>query len=125
MPIVSSQIVSATVQASGDRSVHERHTDHSGRTYDVNYFAPASMDIAAVLSARAANIRAAIDEFNAGYATNPLLTAEQKAALRVTLEDYRAAQNILPTDSGTIRGVQMYEALGLIAVGRAAEVLQP
>lgn len=157
MPIVSSQIISATVQASGDRSVHERHADHNGRTYDVSYFAPASMDIGAVLAARAERIsaeidareavaaeaanftlpltklefrqrftpaeRAAIDEFNANYAASELLTAEQKATMRVMLEDYRAAQNILLTDSGTIRGVQMYEALGLIAPGRAAEVL--
>lgn len=157
MPIISSQIVSATVQASGDRSVHERHTDHAGRSYDVSYFAPASMDIAAVLSARAERIgadvdareavaaeaanytlpltklefrqrftpaeRAAIDDFNDNYATSELLTAAQKSAMRVTLEDYRVAQNILLTDSGTIRGVQMYEALGLISPGRAAEVL--
>lgn len=67
--------------------------------------------------------RIAVDAFNASYEGNPMLTDEQKAAIRTNLKDYDEAFDIDLSDEGTIAGVQMYEALGLIAPGRAAEIL--
>lgn len=146
MPIVSSQIVSATVQASGDRSVHEQHTDHTGRAYDVNYFAPAGMDIDAVLTDRAANIGAVIDarETVAREAANfetPILwadfidrfTAQERIAVRAARTTDPMIDDFL--DLGEKRGVMYLRsprlaaaldymiAAGLIAAGRKAEVL--
>lgn len=146
MPIVSSQIVSATVQASGDRSVHERHTDHNGRTYDVSYFAPASMDIAAVLAARAANIGAEVDarEAVAAEAANfelPIswidfidrFTAQERIAVRAArlvdpmIDDFLdlgEKRGAVLLSSPRLAGALDYMiAAGLIAAGRAAEVL--
>lgn len=157
MPILSSQIVSSTLQQDGGYSVVEQHTDHTGRTYPVAYTAPAGMDIYAVLAERAERLgaeidaraavvaeasqfeipltklqfrqrftpaeRIMIDAFNASFESSELLTAEQKATLRTLLEDFRAAEDIRLSDNGTILGVQMYEQMGLIAAGRAAEVL--
>lgn len=67
--------------------------------------------------------RMAIDGFNSTFETNGALTTEQKASIRTALEDLAASQAVYLTNASTIAGVQMYEALGLIAVGRAAEIL--
>jgi hypothetical protein len=146
MPIVSSLIVSATVQASGDRSVHERHADHAGRTYDVSYFAPASMDIGAVLAARAEKIGAEIDAREAVAAEAmqfemPVpwvdfidrFTAQERIAVRAA----RATDPIIDDflDLGEKRGAVLLSSprlagaldymigTGLIAADRKAEVL--
>jgi len=67
--------------------------------------------------------RYAIDAFNASFESNGALTEEQKAAIRTSQEDYKAAQAVALSDAATIAGVQMYESIGLIAAGRAAEIL--
>lgn len=68
--------------------------------------------------------RVVIDQFNSGaYLTSEILTAEQKAGMTTMLEDYRAASEVRLSDPATIAAVQMYEGLGLIAPGRAVEVL--
>lgn len=67
--------------------------------------------------------QAAISEFNATFASNPNLTAEQIASIRAGLDYYNDAGRIYLSNPKTIAFVQMYEALGLIGVGRAAEVL--
>lgn len=157
MPIVSSEIVSSVEQVDGRFAVKERHVDQTGRTYDFDYLADATLDQQAVLVERALQLgarvdadyavvaaasgftipltklqfrqrftpteRMLIDAFNLGFETNPNLTDDQKSHLRTVLEDYKVAQEIRLADSGTIWGVQMYEALGLIAAGRAAEIL--
>jgi hypothetical protein len=64
-----------------------------------------------------------IDEFNATFESNGLLTVEQKRAIRSGLEDYKVAQEVNLDDPQTQAMVQLYEALGLIAAGRATEIL--
>lgn len=67
--------------------------------------------------------RMAIDAFNATFEANGDLTAEQKGAIRTALADLDASQAVSLTNTSTIAGVQMYEALELLAEGRAAEIL--
>lgn len=67
--------------------------------------------------------RLAVDAFNAGFEAHPGLTAEQKAMIRTSLEDFKVAENVVLTNAATVAGVNLYETLGLIAPGRAAEIL--
>jgi len=64
-----------------------------------------------------------IDEFNATYLDNPNLTTEQKRSIRSGLAYYADAKRVYLSDAQIIATVNMYEALGLIAVGRATVVL--
>lgn len=48
---------------------------------------------------------------------------QQSAALRVYLTDLASASFVDLTDAATIAGVQMLEAIGLIAEGRSGEIL--
>lgn len=64
--------------------------------------------------------RLACDNFNANFATHPSLTDDQKASVRSGLEDFYAATGVVP--SRALPMLQIYEALGLIAPGRAAEI---
>lgn len=65
----------------------------------------------------------AIDRFNVQFEAHPALTVDQKDDIRTGLENYRAAESVSLADSATIQAVQTYEALGLIAPGRAAVIL--
>lgn len=158
MPIISSTILSATPQQDGSTSVQERHTDHTGKTYDVSYFASEGMDVNLVLAARAERIGAeidaralaeaeavnfvlpvskvawrrrftaleqdAIDAFNGGeYLTHPALDEATKGAIRRGLVLYDATPDINPQDPDTQALLGLYEMLGLIAPGRAAEIV--
>ena len=68
--------------------------------------------------------RVAVDQFNGGaYLVSAALTAEQKAGMTTMLEDYKAATEVRLDDPATISAVQMYEGFGLIAQGRAGEIL--
>jgi len=67
--------------------------------------------------------RIAIDAFNLSFESNAQLTAEQKAAIRTNLADFAASSAVHLSNPQTMAGVQMYEALGLIAPGRAAEII--
>lgn len=68
--------------------------------------------------------RVAIDQFNGGaYLASDALTSEQKAGMTTMLEDYKAATEVRLDDPATISAVQMYEGFGLIAPGRAGEIL--
>lgn len=68
--------------------------------------------------------RVAIDQFNGGaYLVSDALTVEQKAGMTTMLEDYKAATEVRLDDPATISAVQMYEGFGLIAPGRAGEIL--
>lgn len=67
--------------------------------------------------------RMAIDQFNATFESNPMLSDEQKALVRTSLNDYDVAEGVYLNDPATVAGVQLYETLGLIAAGRAAEIL--
>lgn len=65
----------------------------------------------------------AIDEFNATFETNSLLTPEQKRQIRTGLKNLEASGSVFRDNPATVAGLQLYEALGLIASGRAAEIL--
>lgn len=65
----------------------------------------------------------AIDNFNATYQSNSALTVEQKAAILSALQHYADTTKVYLNLQKTIDIVLMYESLGLIAPGRAAEVL--
>lgn len=67
--------------------------------------------------------RISCDKFEATYDSNPALTDEQIATIRTFLRDYAEAQEVRLTDPSTIAGVQLWESLGLIAPGRAEEIL--
>ena len=63
-----------------------------------------------------------IDEFAATY-TQKTLPAELVRKIRTGLADYQYSENISLDDEACINGTNLYEYLGLIAAGRAAEVL--
>ena len=67
--------------------------------------------------------RMTIDAFNGSFETNAGLTSEQKAAIRTSLKDFETSGAVYRDNPSTVSGVQMYEVLGLIAPGRAAEIL--
>jgi hypothetical protein len=147
MPIVSSAILTDTLQVDGSKSVLERHTDHQGKSYDIQYFAGPDMDIQQVLAERASRLGAEIDarlaaEAEANSFELPLtkkqfldrFTASEYAAVRAaaaqnaTLDFYwqklMVAESVYLSNAETQAGVQMLEAAGLIAAGRATEILE-
>lgn len=65
----------------------------------------------------------AIDNFNATYQSNPALTAEQKAAILSALEHWKDTTKVYLSLQKTVDIVNLWESLGLIAAGRAAQVL--
>lgn len=65
----------------------------------------------------------AVDEFNSTFESSPGLTAEQKRQIRTGLKNLESSGAVYADNPATIAGVQMYESLGLIAPGRAAEIL--
>jgi len=65
----------------------------------------------------------AIDSFNDNYKTLSTLTPELKASILSALEYYKDATKVYLSHPKTIAFVNMYEALGIIAPGRATEVL--
>lgn len=67
--------------------------------------------------------RLLIDEFNATFETLPNLTAEQKRDIRSGLEDYKATDEVNRADPSTSKMLGLYTALGLIAPGRAEEII--
>lgn len=67
--------------------------------------------------------RAAIEWAAVDRAELPQTQRQQAAALRATLADIAAASFIDLDDPDTIAGTQMLESMGLIAAGRAAEIL--
>lgn len=70
-----------------------------------------------------ASERPLIDEFNATFETIPYLTNEQKRDIRSGLEDYKATPVVNKDDPDTSKMLALYEALGYLAPGRAAEIL--
>lgn len=67
--------------------------------------------------------RMAIDSFTANYLDIAFLSAEQKSAIRTSLQDYADAQDINLDDADTVRGIGLYVQFGLIAPHRISEVL--
>ncbi|WP_422842584.1 hypothetical protein [Acidovorax sp. M2(2025)] len=67
--------------------------------------------------------RAGIEWAAVDRADQPDAQRQQAALLRATLADQAAASFIDLADATTVEGVQGMEAMGLIAPGRAAEIL--
>ena len=67
--------------------------------------------------------RAAIEWAAVDRADQPEAQRQQAAALRATLADQAAATFIDLDDADTVEGVQGLEAMGLLAPGRALEIL--
>lgn len=67
--------------------------------------------------------RLAIDRFNATFESNAMLTEPQRDAVRSGLEDYKAATVVNKDDPATGSVLGLYTALGILAPGRAAEIL--
>ena len=59
--IVSSQIVSRSVQVDGRVYTLERHIDDSGNVYDFNYLGPADTDVNAIMAHRATDLAAQLN----------------------------------------------------------------
>jgi hypothetical protein len=57
------------------------------------------------------------------HAQSATLTADQQAAMVTVMKNFDAASAIDLCDPRTIEGVQYIESIGLIASGRAAEIL--
>ncbi len=102
MPL-SSEIVQQTIQANGSVNVHERHTDHIGKTYDIVYNAPAGTDLNILLGIRAArlneslkqsDLRRAVFEapwdYTLVYATNADLAPYVRDLYRESIKDQTA-----------------------------------
>lgn len=66
----------------------------------------------------------AIDRFNIQFESRSDLTDGQKDSVRSGLENFKVVQDVSLSDPATQQAVMTYEALGLIAPGRAAEILK-
>jgi hypothetical protein len=64
-----------------------------------------------------------VDNFNATYQSNPNLSSEQKAGILSALAYYADARRVYLAHPKTIAFVNMYEQLGILTYGRAAEIL--
>lgn len=149
MPIINSVITKTVEQVDGRTDVTESHIDQNGIEYQVNYLAAVGLDLNAVLMERAALIGADIDAKAAvtaaaqayelplsttqflGLLTRPERIAIRKAAVSDdALADYldylaktRGIYRKAPLGQTTINGLNYLESVGLLAAGRAAEIL--
>ena len=67
--------------------------------------------------------RSAIDRFNATFEANPMLTEQQRDAVRSGLEDYKAATVVNKDDPATAQVLGLYVMLGILDAARPAEIL--
>lgn len=68
--------------------------------------------------------RKKIDEFNANFELNALLTADQKADIRTGLKDFESALNIaIPFLDSVISMLNLYSAIGILTHDRAMEII--
>lgn len=66
--ITSSIIVKQTAQKDGTVSVHERHTDQIGKTYEIIYFAVPGTDLNAMLVQHATKLNSELRDIDLGKA---------------------------------------------------------
>lgn len=145
MPIVSSEIASAIVQADGRISVTESHVDQSGIEYRHNYLAGADMDLQAILALRAANMGAELDrrERQIAEASNfeiPLtlrsfmdrLTVNERIAIRTLAKTDPVVEDLLKyleggqvvylSHAATQQGLAYLQSVGLLTAQRVNEI---
>lgn len=63
------------------------------------------------------------DELEATFESNAALTAAQKRTLRSGYKDFNAASTVNLDDPAIPPMLMLYEALGIVAVDRATEIL--
>ena len=63
------------------------------------------------------------DEFEVTFESNAALTVEQKRSLRTGYKNFNAASVVDLDDPDVLPMLGLYEALGILATGRAAEIL--
>jgi hypothetical protein len=69
--------------------------------------------------------RAGIDAFRVGLETNPMLSTEQKAAIRTGFADFDTAQNIVrPFLPQVVAMLDLFVSLGLLTTQRRAEIIE-
>jgi hypothetical protein len=146
MPIVTSSIVSRLPQHGGGTLIVERHIDHTGRIHDQQYVADDSVDVDAVLSARAIKIGEAIDQaeiieqeannFVIALRPNEFMDlfdyTEAKAIIAASKTDddvgyfwayLNTSMSVRKNHPKTQAGVALLVAKGLITQQRADEIL--
>jgi hypothetical protein len=65
----------------------------------------------------------AVDAFNAGFESSPLLSAAQKAAIRSGLEDFREAKYIeRPFRPDVLALIGLYQSIGILSAEQADAV---
>jgi hypothetical protein len=130
MAIVSSEIISQSLQSDGRTLIKERHTDHVGEAHDYEYIGAAD-EAAAVMAARVSGIVAALrDEdlnrcifleawnYTLIHATNTELAAFVRLLYRYASKDIlaRVAARILEwIANGRFTDTQIRNAFGLTA----------
>ena len=67
--------------------------------------------------------RESSDELEVTFETNQTLSTSQKRALRSGYKDLSVASSVNLDDPSVLTMLNLYEALGVIAAGRAAEIL--
>lgn len=65
----------------------------------------------------------ACDAFNLSFESNGMLTANQKSAIRSGLADFTAADSVHLSNPSVYALLSLYEAIGLIGAGRAAQIV--
>lgn len=147
MPIISSVILSHSPENPTTLyPVKERHTDHNGKTYDVDYQCEPTTDPNMVLAMRAERLGAEIDarelaisqaqnfalpvsrlEFLKRFTNTEYATITAARAVNAGLDFYwqklMASDCVYLADAETVGGVNLLEQAGLIGAGRAAEIL--
>lgn len=67
--------------------------------------------------------REACDEFNAAFESNASLTAGQKSKIRTGLKDFEASGAVYLSNPAVLELLLLYEAVGKLAAGRAAQIV--
>lgn len=129
MSIASSTHTLGPVQADGRRYVTERHTDHLGNVYLAEYLAAPGANYAAIRTARAAQIEAALPEGETDAMLDGSTVAPQHQTPAQLLgrlrERYRGASREQAAriaswlmdrlDAGQVTDAQLQSAFGLTA----------
>ena len=98
MGIVSSSILSDTVQKNGCRDIRERHLDHLGIEHLRYYLAPAGADVSAALTAYASRLPGDLRDNEIASNIDEIVT--QGAVAEVSLRHSTAAQNFAALRAG-------------------------
>ena len=148
MPIVTSTYQANPPDDLGRMAIVERHIDHTGRERMVSYICDPGLDPDVIMGLRAARIGADIDKTEAEFLTaaggeivktwtqtqywkmfspEELWACENLAKTdfnaNYMLTVLKATPVIYANDPALVGGLQYFEAMGCIGIGRAGEIL--